>query len=547
MSLQSDTNNDIFIIPSQSLILFSGSDGNPISLFVEPSGSVNFIGSTGSILKITDNLSGSLFSVNNISGLPIFEVFSDNEIKLGDPVDYALVISGSNVIITGSLTDKSSGIKTLVIDETTGVVHTNTGSLSNIGSGDINNVAFWSGSNLLTGSSNLYYDSSSIGLGIGISSISSSTKLQLYSETNNADLRIFSPYNQRVVFINTTSSRNWFIASDAGPLGPDARDNFGIGTTSNPTVAVFQIHRSGSYPDLGTDKVQINNNLSVTGSIYLSGSSESSGSGHIITYNTSSGQFSFTASSAIGGEGSTSPGGSSTYVQFNSASLFQGSQYFVYDPTIDSLNLGLSNTLIGQYSLVVGRQNTVKSDLASARGRGNSIESGGTYSHAEGFENQIIGEYSHAEGSNNTASAAFSHVEGLFNQSLGLYSHAEGAYNTASGLYSHAAGFVTVALGFGSSTQGQYTIASGSYQTAVGQYNEQNNTSSYFVVGIGDASARKDGFSVEVDQTNDRGHIVFPTNNAAPINPKTGSSYFDPSTNELNIYNGTTWVSTTLT
>jgi len=78
MSLQSNTNNDIFIVPSQSLMQFSGSSGNTITLQVEPSGAVNFVGTTGSILKIMDNLSGSLFSVNNISGLSILEVLSNN-------------------------------------------------------------------------------------------------------------------------------------------------------------------------------------------------------------------------------------------------------------------------------------------------------------------------------------------------------------------------------------------------------------------------------------------------------------------------------------
>jgi hypothetical protein len=41
-------------------------------------------GSQGELFSITDSLSGSLFSVNDISGLPILEVFSDNTILLGD-------------------------------------------------------------------------------------------------------------------------------------------------------------------------------------------------------------------------------------------------------------------------------------------------------------------------------------------------------------------------------------------------------------------------------------------------------------------------------
>ena len=42
------------------------------------------VGSQGELFSITDSLSGSLFSVNDISGLPILEVFSDNTILTGD-------------------------------------------------------------------------------------------------------------------------------------------------------------------------------------------------------------------------------------------------------------------------------------------------------------------------------------------------------------------------------------------------------------------------------------------------------------------------------
>ena len=42
------------------------------------------IGSSGELFSITDSLSGSLFSVNDISGLPILEVFSDSTTVVGD-------------------------------------------------------------------------------------------------------------------------------------------------------------------------------------------------------------------------------------------------------------------------------------------------------------------------------------------------------------------------------------------------------------------------------------------------------------------------------
>jgi hypothetical protein len=69
----------------------SGSFNTAISgsiLTVQGSGSAQPIftiqGSQGELFSVTDSLSGSLFSVNDISGLPILEVFSDNTILMGD-------------------------------------------------------------------------------------------------------------------------------------------------------------------------------------------------------------------------------------------------------------------------------------------------------------------------------------------------------------------------------------------------------------------------------------------------------------------------------
>jgi hypothetical protein len=53
---------------------------------------------------------------------------------------------------------------------------------------------------------------------------------------------------------------------------------------------------SGSFESIGISKF--------TGSVFITGSTQGGGSGHILTYNTSSGEIFFTASSAIGGGGS---------------------------------------------------------------------------------------------------------------------------------------------------------------------------------------------------------------------------------------------------
>ena len=84
-------------------------------LTIEGSGSTVFevIGSEGQLFSITDSLSGSLFAVSDVSGLPILEVFSDDRIVAGAFNNEALVISGSHTtlkdtVISGSLEVSSS-------------------------------------------------------------------------------------------------------------------------------------------------------------------------------------------------------------------------------------------------------------------------------------------------------------------------------------------------------------------------------------------------------------------------------------------------------
>jgi len=83
---------------SGSYVRLSGSFNTAASgsiLTVIGSGSAQPIftvqGSQGELFSVTDSLTGSLFSVNDISGLPILEVFSDNTILMGDYQDPMLL------------------------------------------------------------------------------------------------------------------------------------------------------------------------------------------------------------------------------------------------------------------------------------------------------------------------------------------------------------------------------------------------------------------------------------------------------------------------
>jgi hypothetical protein len=66
----------LFSGSGQSIVTIVGS-GSTLPLF-------SIVGSNGELFSVTDSLVGSLFSVNDISGLPILEVFSDNTVIMGD-------------------------------------------------------------------------------------------------------------------------------------------------------------------------------------------------------------------------------------------------------------------------------------------------------------------------------------------------------------------------------------------------------------------------------------------------------------------------------
>jgi hypothetical protein len=75
------------------------------NLSIEGSGSTLFevVGSEGQLFSITDNLSGSLFAVSDVSGLPILEVFSDDTVKIGTFNNEGLIVGGANVTASNNV------------------------------------------------------------------------------------------------------------------------------------------------------------------------------------------------------------------------------------------------------------------------------------------------------------------------------------------------------------------------------------------------------------------------------------------------------------
>ncbi len=125
-----------------SLLFVSGS-GNVGIGASRPAGKLDVTGVSGSLLLVTDTITGSLFSVNNVSGLPLFEVFSDSRIFAGGYNTNALAVSGSRVavgtiptntislLVSGSSTsaDQAMVVKAGVAAPTTNIldIQSNTG------------------------------------------------------------------------------------------------------------------------------------------------------------------------------------------------------------------------------------------------------------------------------------------------------------------------------------------------------------------------------------------------------------------------------------
>ena len=198
------------------------------------------------------------------------------------------------------------------------------------------------------------------------------------------------------------------------------------------------------------------------------------------------------AYSTSGGGGT--PGGSNTQIQFNSGSIFSGSQYFTFNYTSSSLQNGFAVVASGLYSHAQGFESTSSALSSHAEGLGTRATNTGAhseghftlasgyaahsegylttasldYSHAEGYQTRASGVSSHAEGRSTNSSGQYSHAEGQDTESKGFYSHAEGQNTIASGSYSHAEGFSSVSSGSYSHAEGQSTIASGSYSHAEG-------------------------------------------------------------------------------
>ena len=89
---------------TETTALFSGAGQNVVTIVGSGSTQPIFTvqGSSGELFSITDSLVGSLFSVNDISGLPILEVFSNNTTLMGSYLAPSLNTTAYVISTTGT-------------------------------------------------------------------------------------------------------------------------------------------------------------------------------------------------------------------------------------------------------------------------------------------------------------------------------------------------------------------------------------------------------------------------------------------------------------
>jgi hypothetical protein len=199
-------------------------------LIVQGSGSVilDIQGSQGQLFSVTDNLSGSLFSVNDISGLPILQVSSDDSVKLGTFNAEAIKVSGSVAIITGSFSGSFSGNAFVQNGNSFGATAV-------LGTNDTQNLALET-----SGSTRLFISSSG---NVGIGTTTPTVKLEVNGNvTTGAVLNIggatgnvgeLNFFNNVVKIARTSTSGLDFYTTGGQPgLSLTSTSLFGIGTTT---------------------------------------------------------------------------------------------------------------------------------------------------------------------------------------------------------------------------------------------------------------------------------------------------------------------------
>jgi len=264
-------------------------------LVVNGSGSVllDIQGSQGQLFSVTDQLSGSLFSVNDISGIPVMEAFSDNTVKIGRYGSEAIKVSGSVASVSGSFTGSFSGSLFGTSSQALTASYAMGGSASSILFQTASAAATWSFNHFLQTQYpvfTIYDEGNNVIVPQQITAVDTSSAL-IYFSSPKRGVAVASKggYSASVVTSATTANTAIsasFASSGTGTFSGSFSGSFSgvhtgslFGTSSwaqNALTASFLIGGGSGVGFPFTGSAQITGSLGVTGSFSVSANAGSS-------------------------------------------------------------------------------------------------------------------------------------------------------------------------------------------------------------------------------------------------------------------------------
>ena len=234
--VESDTVTHALFVEGSTGNVGIGTSTPTAKLEVYSSGStaLDIQGSQGQLFSVTDSLTGSLMSVNDISGLPILEVFDTDKVVMGEFGSNALVVNGDKVGIGTDTPARQFEIHEnttyLTIGEKAGYNPSSYGPILETNSGTmvLPNRTYWSSSNVWidkNGTSARFHGDGGI----------------QFSYYNGGTLEAMRITNSGNVGIGTTSPQSKLDVAGPITLGGDTEHQLSKRTTSAITSQVTDV------------------------------------------------------------------------------------------------------------------------------------------------------------------------------------------------------------------------------------------------------------------------------------------------------------------
>lgn len=272
-------------------IVFSGADASTsaqnITLQIYPtnSGTLSFEGSAGQLFSITNTMTGTIYSVNDVSGMPSIEVLDTGLVKLAQYSGNVLLGTGTDnatdkLQVTGSIS-ATGGVKgtTLTSTVTTGtapLIVTSSTMVANL------NANYWSGNSFSS-----YLNQA---VRTGDAPTFSQVYVSNWFRNNSSNTGL---YNENTTAHFSSQQNGWWDVSATGSATAAIR--FYTGGHVNTKRGVVYADTSSNIGFLTSDeawalRVDVSKNVTVTGAIYSNSSYLVLNTNNFMTYTASVGK-----------------------------------------------------------------------------------------------------------------------------------------------------------------------------------------------------------------------------------------------------------------